>query len=327
MRTLKVFLLCFTLFSSILFAHDSKPAYLQIKALDSGNYDIVWKVPMQSSGKKYTLHVKFAKNIENIKKPVDVFVAGWYITNWRIHKKGSLTGSKVIIEGLSSTSKEVLLRYIDPSGYQFSQLISPSKPYYVFEETKQNNGVAVAYTKMGFEHILEGTDHLLFVACLVIIASTFSKLLWTITGFTLAHSITLFLSALGIVYVPIPPIEAMIALSIVFLAMEIAKHNKNSLTYRYPVIVSSSFGLLHGFGFASALMEIGLPHDERVTALLFFNVGVELGQIAFVLCLLATAWMIRKVWQGSKNIEWNTIISYSIGSIAMMWLWQRVALF
>jgi len=327
MKNLKVFFFFFLFFSSLLFAHDSKPAYLQIKALDSENYDIVWKVPMKGIGKKYVLHVQFDNSIENIKKPIEVVVAGWHIKNWRIYKKGFLSGTKVTIEGLSSTDKEVLLRYIDLDGNKFSKLISPNHPEYIFQETKNSNGVVAAYTKMGFEHILEGIDHLLFVACLVMIANTFAKLLWTITGFTLAHSVTLFMSALGWVHVPIPPIEAMIALSIVFLAVEIVKKNTNSFTYRYPAVVSSSFGLLHGFGFASALIEIGLPAKEKIAALLFFNIGVELGQILFVILLFLFMWIIRKIWKGSIYIPWQTLISYTIGIIASMWLLERVILF
>ena len=320
----------FLLFVSItlgVFAHDSKPAYLQIEALDSTHYDVLWKVPLQSKAKPYGLQVRFDSEVKDVHKPVAVEVAGWHIENWKIQSRKSLVGTHVGIEGLSSTAKEVLLKYIDLDGHTFSTLISPSRPQYVFQVTPHSGGVVAAYTKMGFEHILEGTDHLLFVACLVIIASTFAKLMWTITGFTLAHSVTLFLSALGIVQLPIPPIEAIIALSIVFLAMEIAKGNKKSLTYRYPVVVSSSFGLLHGFGFASALMEIGLPKEERISALLFFNVGVELGQIAFVLFLLTSAWIIKKVWKRSRFFSWDKLVSYIIGSVAMMWLMQRILAF
>ena len=126
---------------------------------------------------------------------------------------------------------------------------------------------------------------------------------------------------------PIPPIEASIALSIIFLAIEIVKNNKNSLTYRYPVVVSSSFGLLHGFGFASALMEIGLPENERVVALLFFNVGVELGQLVFVAFLLSIAWIFKIIFKNHTNIEYTKITGYIIGSIATMWLYQRVLIF
>lgn len=327
MKTVMRIWILLLLLLSLSFGHDSKPAYLQIKALDTHHYDVLWKVPMQSSKKKYMLNVKFDESIKNSHEPAEVEVAGWKIMRWRISTDSSLLGKKIKIEGLSSTAKEVLLRYIDIDGNKISSLISPNKPVYTFTQESKGDGVVLAYTKMGIEHILEGTDHLLFVACLVMIANTFGKLLWTITGFTLAHSVTLFLSALGIVHMPIPPIEASIALSIVFLAIEIAKNNKNSLTYRYPVIVSSSFGLLHGFGFASALMEIGLPQNERVKALLFFNVGVELGQLAFVMVLLVFSTLLFKIWKSARNIEWNKIVSYAIGSIAMMWLLQRLLLF
>jgi hydrogenase/urease accessory protein HupE len=311
-----------------LFADEIKPAFLQIKALGNNSYDVIWKVPVKRDNKPRDISVKFDKSVQNIQKTKSVKISRSYIQNWRIYKKGSLAGSQLQIVGLSSTNTEVLVRIIDENSNVTSLMLSPRKTKYTFSKVPVGTLDTVkAYTELGFEHILEGIDHLLFVTCLVIIASTFRKLFWTITGFTLAHSITLFLSALGIANVPIPPIEASIALSIIFLAIEIVKNNKNSLTYRYPVVVSSSFGLLHGFGFASALMEIGLPENERVVALLFFNVGVELGQLVFVAFLLSIAWIFKIIFKNNTNIEYTKIAGYVIGSIATMWLYQRVLIF
>ncbi|WP_424286598.1 HupE/UreJ family protein [Eudoraea sp.] len=162
--------------------------------------------------------------------------------------------------------------------------------------------VARQYSILGIKHILEGWDHLLFLICLMLVAGIGKKLWITITGFTIAHSITLALSALDVVRLPIPPVEAVIALSVVYLAVEIALQKKDSLTYRYPIAVSSSFGLLHGFGFAAVLSDIGLPQIEVVTSLLFFNVGVELGQIIFVLGILLFWLFIRKI-SFDKNLN------------------------
>ncbi len=327
MRLLKILFLLFGFLSIAAFGDDIRPAYLQIKALDENNYDVVWKVPAKRNGEKLALNVEFDMSVQRLKKPIGAYVGESYIENWRIHREAGLDGTSVQIIGLSSTTTEVLLRIIDKNGIKILGRISPQAPEYTFARAAGKWDTIKTYTELGIEHILEGTDHLLFVACLVMIAGTFSKLLWTITGFTLAHSITLFLSAMNWVRVPIPPIEAMIALSIVFLAVEIAKGDKSGLAYRYPVVVSTTFGLLHGFGFASALMEIGLPQKERVTALLFFNIGVEIGQLIFVALLLATAWFIHKIWKKSTVISWSKPVSYLIGTVGSMWLIERVLTF
>ena len=317
----------YQLIGSALWADEIRPASLQVKALDAQSYDVTWKVPAKKSGERLALHLFFDKKVQDLKKPVGVYVAGYYVQNWRVHAKDGLANSTVHIDGLASSSTEVLLRYINEKGEVISGRITPSTPQYTFKKSAGRFDTVKTYTKLGIEHILEGTDHLLFVACLVMIASTFSKLLWTITGFTLAHSVTLFLSALNLLHVPIPPIEASIALSIIFLALEIVKNNKNSLTYRYPVVVSSSFGLLHGFGFASALKEIGLPQSERVTALLFFNVGVEIGQLIFVAFLLLGAWVIHKIVRNALIVSWEKIVGYIVGTIATFWFFQRLMVF
>ena len=162
------------------------------------------------------------------------------------------------------------------------------------------------YLVFGVEHILSGMDHLLFIACLIFIAGTWRRILVTITGFTIAHSLTLTLSALELIRLPVPPIEATIALSIVFLAREIALDRRDTLTWRYPIAVSAGFGLLHGLGFASALKDIGLPQTEIPAALLAFNVGVEIGQIMFVSSMLVVFWLITKSLKLLKfdSVDW-----------------------
>ena len=327
MKFIKALLFFIVLFSNVGFSDEIRPSYLQIKAMGENTHDVIWKVPARNDQFKLALKVAFDKNVRKIKEPVGAFVGGSYVSNWRIYAPEGLDGTTLQISGLSSSPSDVLLRIINEQGEITIGNIKPDKPTYTFVASAGTWETVKTYTKLGIEHILEGTDHLLFVACLVMIASTFTKLLWTITGFTLAHSITLFLAAMDWVRVPIPPIEAAIALSIVFLAMEIAKNDKNSLTYRYPGLVSSSFGLLHGFGFASALMEIGLPQNERIVALLFFNVGVEIGQLIFVGFLLLMAWFIHLSYKRSKDIQWAKVISYMIGSVSMMWLFQRVLSF
>ena len=184
------------------------------------------------------------------------------------------------------------------------------------------------YSKLGFEHILLGIDHLLFVLALILITKGKWKIIKTVTAFTIAHSITLSLAALGYVEFPSAPVEAVIALSIVFLAIEIIKvsKGKQTLTSKKPWLVAFTFGLLHGFGFAGALSKIGLPQLDIPIALAFFNVGVELGQLAFVLVVIAIMWLLRKT-----KFNWPSwakkIPPYAIGSMASFWLVERVYAF
>jgi hydrogenase/urease accessory protein HupE len=212
---------------------------------------------------------------------------------------------------------------------------SPEQTEVIIPELESFATVARDYLRLGVRHILEGYDHLLFLACLLLIAGTGRRIFITITGFTLAHSITLALSALGVVHVPIPPVEAAIALSIVFLAVEIVRGNENSLTYRYPIAVASSFGLLHGFGFAAALAETGLPQVEIPAALLFFNLGVELGQILFVIGVVVLFQLIRLAARALGDDDLSvralkplqTPAAYAVGILACFWMIQRVATF
>ena len=195
------------------------------------------------------------------------------------------------------------------------------------------NTVAKQYTVAGIEHILIGTDHLLFVLCLMIIAGSFKRLLLTVTGFTIAHSITLTLATLDIFRLPTELVELLIALSIVLLAVEIVKHKRAeegvapSFTWRYPVTASSAFGLLHGFGFAVVLQELGLPAAMKVHALLFFNIGVELGQLMFIAAILAlVSVLVRSIGAVARHqavlVE---AVVYAVGVTSAYWLFERFA--
>jgi hydrogenase/urease accessory protein HupE len=230
-------------------------------------------------------------------------------------------------------SVSTLLRVNWASGESHSVLASPNEATIALPAPETTGGVAGEYFVLGVEHILLGYDHLLFVACLVLIAGTLRRMLVTITGFTIAHSITLALAALQLVRVPVPPIEAAIALSVVFLATELVRDRRATITWRYPIAVSASFGLLHGFGFASVLSEIGLPQVEVPTALLFFNIGVEVGQIAFVLALvsafLSAALALRHLGASTflarmRPYPLQRTAGYGVGVLASVWLIDRV---
>lgn len=186
-------------------------------------------------------------------------------------------------------------------------------------------GVAAQYTRLGTEHIFLGLDHLLFVLALIWIAGTLRRVLVTITGFTVAHSLTLALSALDLVRLPVPPIEAVIALSVVFLAAEIVHGPRDTLTWRYPLVVSAVFGLLHGLGFAAVLAEIGLPQKEVLTGLVFFNVGVEIGQVLFAVVVIVLLGLLRRAPVSQDLIR--VCAGYVVGGIATYWLMDRVIAF
>lgn len=188
--------------------------------------------------------------------------------------------------------------------------------------------VAGDYTVLGIEHIWLGIDHLLFVAGLILLARSPRRIVLAITGFTVAHSITLALATLGLVRFPVTLVEALIALSIVFLAGEIARCNSTSFSHRYPVLLSFAFGLLHGFGFASVLGEIGLPAQALLTGLLFFNMGVEIGQLAFIALLLGLLALFRLLAQGRLKVPvppmaWPMAAAYVIGIPAAYWFLER----
>ena len=293
-------------------------AYLKIETSDNKTYQILWKQPSNVARSSTPLSIAFESSL-SLQEKTNYQVNGWRIKTYELIAKNGLSGKTLTIKNLEKTVTDVIVKY-----QQQSLRLTPDQPSYTFTITPSSWQTIQSYTMFGVEHILEGYDHLLFVLCLLIIASNLKKLLWAITGFTLAHSITLIISTLEIIRIPIVPVEACIALSIVFLAVEIAKHNKKSISYRYPVSVSSSFGLLHGFGFASALLELGLPQNDRLLALGFFNVGVEIGQLLFIGFVLLA---LKSLKLGSMHGSYRLFNSYVIGSIASMWLIERIIQF
>jgi hydrogenase/urease accessory protein HupE len=239
-----------------------------------------------------------------------------------------IIGETIFIDGLSGVQIDVLVRINLANGDRHSIILRPKSPSLVIPQRASKGAVSWSYLKMGVVHIFGGIDHLLFVLALVIIVPSRWMLLKTITAFTVAHSITLALASLGFVNVPSGPTEAVIAMSIVFLAVEIihSRQGKFSLTEKYPWIVAMTFGLFHGLGFAGALSEVGLPQHEIPLALLMFNVGVELGQIAFVFVILALIACIQFFVKAFPEIapitRWQ-LIPYAIGCIAAFWTIER----
>jgi hydrogenase/urease accessory protein HupE len=315
------------------FAHESRPGYLQLRQTDAVTFNVLWKVPTKGD-MRLGIYPRLPENCVDVTPPLTQLVEGAVVERRTVQCVGGLAGRRISIDGLDGTMTDVIVRFEPLKGVAQSARLSPSNPSMVIEAVPSRFLVAGTYTLLGVEHILLGVDHLLFVLCLLFVAGTGRRLFIIITGFTIAHSLTLAGSALGLVRVPVQPVEAIIALSVLFLAVEIAKNRQDSLTYRYPILVSSTFGLLHGFGFASVLGEIGLPQHEIVTALLCFNIGVEIGQVIFVGVVLAALILLRIAITVSLDAKTYPIPAwirkpaiYTIGTVASYWFIERVAAF
>lgn len=251
-----------------------------------------------------------------------------FIERWRAKCTGGLTGGTIHIAGLSATMVDVLVRLERLDGTTQVTRLTPSVPAFVVEAAPRSMQVAATYLKLGVEHILLGVDHLLFVLALLMLVKGTRRLIATVTAFTVAHSLTLAGATLGVVHVPGAPVEAAIALSIVFVAAEImhGRQGATGLTERFPWIVAFIFGLLHGFGFASALSEVGLPPSAIPVSLLFFNVGVEIGQLFFIASVFAVMAFARRISVPQPAWAWR-VPPYVIGSVAAFWTIQRIAAF
>jgi hydrogenase/urease accessory protein HupE len=304
-----------------------RPAYLEVRETRQGEYTVLLETPMRGET-RLSLHATFSGNTESITPVVTRTTGDAAVQTWRMRAPEPLAGQTVGIFGLDGTVSDALVRIQFADGNEWVQRLTPQRPTVVIPSQQTAGGVAAIYLKLGIEHILTGFDHLLFVLALLIISRTMWLLVKTITAFTLAHSITLALATLGYVQMPSRPVEAVIALSIVFVAVEIvhARQGREGLAARAPWIVAFTFGLLHGLGFAGALNEVGLPQGHIPTALLFFNVGVEIGQLMFVAAVSALVALLR--WSRLRLPHGIELVPpYAIGSVAMFWVIQRVAVF
>ena len=324
MRVLLVLLLAA---SSVVNADVFRPAYLEISERPDDRYDVFWKVPSVGGGTRLSAYVQLPDAAEVTREPRVVEAGGAWNERWQVHVPGGLVGHSIAIEGNAVGVTDVIARVVRLDGSAQVERLPIDRPVFIVKPPMGHGEVAWSYLVLGVEHILGGIDHLLFVLALLLIVRGGRRILATVTAFTVAHSITLVAATLGWVHVPGPPVEAIIALSIAFVAMEILHglDGRPGLTARAPWIVAFSFGLLHGFGFAGALQEVGLPQTAIPTALLMFNVGVEVGQLIFVAAFL----LLRAAWTRALRAPspaWMTrAASYAIGTVAMYWVIERVA--
>ena len=309
-----------------------RPAYLQLQEAGSdetGNprYDVMWKVPAQGD-LRLAVQVRFPADTKSLTQPRGMFDGNAYVERWQIAREGGLDGQTVEIEGIASGVTDVIVRIERGDGTTQVEHLLPQRPRFTVTAPAGKGEIAGSYFVLGVEHILGGIDHLLFVLALLLIVRGARRILVTITAFTAAHSITLAAATLGWVKVPGPPVEAMIALSIVFVAAEIVRglYGTPGLTARAPWLVAFTFGLLHGLGFAGALAEVGLPQKAIPIALLMFNAGVEAGQLIFVAFALTARALLARVPVQSPPWMYR-IPPYAIGAVAMFWVIERVEAF
>ena len=328
---MRLFLLIIVLtVSQFTWADDFRPASLTLQPLANDRYEVLWNLPIKNRQLPQFNVVFDQATIEYLPKRSRT-VGGSYLQSWEISRANGIGGMEITIEGLNGSSYEVILRIpVNGKGTTITTVLNTEAPFYKVpvSQSFSPSSVFSNYLELGFKHILAGFDHLLFVFALVLLVVGWRKLLWTITFFTIAHSFTLAAVTLNLIHLPGPPVEAVIALSIVFLAKEIISVHRGKLSFarQYPWIVAFIFGLLHGMGFAGALNEIGVPENEVFIALLSFNIGVELGQIAFVAAILLLI-MLSKRLLAMLPVWMHQIPAYAIGSVASIWLLQRLMVF
>jgi hydrogenase/urease accessory protein HupE len=309
-------------------ADEIRPALLDIKEQNTGLFAVTWKVPTRGE-RALAITPQLPESLELLGSPSVQDVPGARIEHAMYkNNAASLIAQRIVIEGLAALQTDVLLLIQLQDGTQHSAILRPSSPEFTIPLEASKLEIAGDYWRMGTIHILEGVDHLLFVLALLLIVSGLMPLLKAVTAFTVAHSITLALATLGVVHVPSAPTEAIIALSILFLAAEIV-HQRNGvigITERYPWVIAFIFGLFHGLGFAGALSEIGVPQHEVPLALFMFNVGVETGQLLFIAVVLSLIALLKRLPITAPQGAWR-LLPYSIGGVAAFWTIDRVMSF
>jgi hydrogenase/urease accessory protein HupE len=321
-----VLLLYNTGIANPVYAHELQPASLEVRQLTSNRYEVLWRAPIYYK-KPHPSRLQLPEDWKPVIEPSVIQLSDSALHRQIISAPDSdLSGDVIRFVGLEATITDVFVRFIWLDGSETTALVRPGQPWLEIAGQRTPWQIAADYTLLGVDHILFGFDHLTFVFALLLLVRGHRRLLITITAFTLAHSITLAAATLGVMWVPGPPVEAVIALSILFVASELMKvqRGQSSLTADSPWLVAFSFGLLHGFGFAGALSEVGLPANEVPLALLMFNVGVELGQLIFVAAALLLFFMIKRL-----RSEWPrwvySLPAYGIGGMASFWLLERIS--
>ena len=308
-------------------SHESQPGTLELRQVAKDRYEVTWRAPIYF-GRPHPARLELPGNWKTVVEPTERLLPDSQVFRRvvTVGEKG-VEGSVIRFPGLERTVTDVFVRMNRLDGTTLTAVVRPTKPYAQLRGERTWHTTAGEYIGLGFHHILQGVDHLLFVLGLLLIVKSRRMLLSTVTAFTVSHSITLAIATLGYARAPLPPLNAAIALSILFLGPEIVRswRGESSLTIRYPWVVAFLFGLLHGFGFASGLSTTGMPKAELPLALLFFNVGVELGQLVFIAIALALERSFRVL-----EIRWPRAVEalpgYAVGSLGAYWTIQRTVI-
>ncbi|MCM3872016.1 MAG: HupE/UreJ family protein [Pyrinomonadaceae bacterium] len=316
--------------ASAVSGHEVRPAYLQLHQTGAETYDVFWKVPGRGDNMRLSLYVEMPTNCSDASQHRGTFGDNTFIEEWSVRCAGGLTGGSIQIAGLNATMTDVLVRLERLDGTSQVTRLTRSAASFTVEAAPRATQIAATYLRLGVEHILTGWDHLLYILAMLLLVRGWRRVILTMSAFTATHSLTLTAATLGWVHVPQRPVEACIALSILFVASEIvrARRGQSGLTERWPWAISFTFGLLHGFGFAGALSEVGLPQKAIPVALLFFNAGVEVGQLIFIGSMLAIAILGRNAARKMTlpHPAWaGRIPPYAIGGIAAFWFIQRIS--
>jgi hydrogenase/urease accessory protein HupE len=311
------------LFSPPASAHEVRPAYLSLEEQAPNEFSVLFKTPMQGDA-RLALSALFSGKVENLTTIVSHPTGDAMVQTWRMRTLEPLAGQNVLIDGLQNSMTDALVHVVFTNGNSWTARLTPSEPSAMIPASQSAWAVFATYVRHGIEHIAFGFDHLLFVAGLMLIVRDWRKLVKAITAFTVAHSITLTCATLGWLTLPSRPVEALIAISIVMVAVEVVRMERGhlSLAIVRPWMVAFAFGLLHGFGFAGALVELGLPQGDIPLALLAFNIGVELGQLAFIAVLLSAVYAVRQVIAIPR--EAIVASACAIGIVAAFWSVERL---
>lgn len=312
-------------FAGSVSAHEVRPALLKVSELSAGQFLVRWKVPAMGN-QRLAIDPLFAAACVESGEHVEGFASNASVRSWRIDCSEGIANTDIRFPNLPATMIDVLVQISFLDGRYYTGLVRPGDPVFHVPTRDSEASVFRSYLLLGIEHILFGWDHLLFVLGMVLLVTDYRRLLWAITGFTAAHSISLALATLDIVRVPGPPVEAVIALSIVFLAVEAIRYRRTgdeTLAVRAPWAVSMAIGLVHGLGFAGALGEYGLPAHARFVSLLAFNLGVETGQLAFIGVLLLLGVVVRRMDAQLVPRVQFAMMGF-IGVCGSFWLVERV---
>ena len=320
-------LACWLMTVSVARAHEARPAYLEIKETAPGQCSILWRTPVLA-GMRLPIALKLPSDIKEVREPsVQELADSLVERHWIDAGPNGLGGKRIEFPGLQVTITDVLVRVEMRDGRSSTTIVRPSQAWVEIAAAQGKLAVAMGYVVHGIRHIALGADHLLFLLGLLLIVKDRWMLLKTVTAFTAAHSITLAIATLGYANAPVIPLNAAIALSILFLGPEIVRswRAETSFTIEHPWVVAFAFGLIHGFGFAGALTSAGLPRNELPLALVSFNVGVEIGQLGFILLVLALARSFRVL-----EVRWprwvEVLPGYTVGSLGAFWTVQRLAI-